>query len=218
VVRGLVLAAGASSRMGRAKAALPLGDAADTFLARLIRTLTSAAVSDIVVVTGATPEVVRAAAGPIDRHVRFVHNPRWQIGQLSSLVSGLEADPVDAPPIDRAVESGLPHLRSLPDALLVTLVDIPLVSPETCRRVLASWRATRAPIVRPARGDVHGHPVVFDRAVFDELRAADPEVGAKAVVRAHAAEVLDVPIDDPGAYLDIDTEEDYRAIVGSGRR
>jgi molybdenum cofactor cytidylyltransferase len=66
--------------------------------------------------------------------------------------------------------------------------------------------------VRPAIGDRHGHPVVFDRRVFDELRRAPLEAGAKAVVRAHAAEVLDVPVTDEGCLVDIDTPHDYEAL------
>ena len=53
----------------------------------------------------------------------------------------------------------------------MTLVDVPLVSPDTTRRLVRAWRDTGAPIVRPARGEEHGHPVLFDRRVFAELRA-----------------------------------------------
>jgi molybdenum cofactor cytidylyltransferase len=67
--------------------------------------------------------------------------------------------------------------------------------------------------VRPARGNEHGHPVIFDRSLFDELRSADPALGAKSVVRAHAAEILNLRIDDPGAFLDIDTPEVYARVV-----
>ena len=96
--------------------------------------------------------------------------------------------------------------------MLVTLVDVPLVRPDTVAAVLHAWRETRAPITRPVDGDRHGHPVVFDAAVFDELRAADPRVGAKAVFAAHRARILDVPVQDEGAFLDLDTPEDYERI------
>jgi molybdenum cofactor cytidylyltransferase len=65
---------------------------------------------------------------------------------------------------------------------------------------------------------VHGHPVIFDRRLFDELRACDPRVGAKAVVRGHAASIVNVPVDDAGAFVDIDTPADYqRALEQLGR-
>lgn len=193
VIRAIVLAAGASSRMGRPKAALPILHRADTFLARIIRVLTIAGLPDIVVVTGAAQDIVQQAAGRVGRHVRFVHNAGWQSGQLSSLLSGLNAPPTN-----------------MVEAALVTLVDVPFVSADTVRRVVHEWRVSGAPIVRPAQGPRHGHPVVFDRALFDELRLADPNAGAKTVVRAHEQQSQNIASDDPGAFVDTDTEEDYR--------
>jgi molybdenum cofactor cytidylyltransferase len=193
VVRAIVLAGGASARMGRPKAALPLTDPADTFLSRLLRTLQRAGLPDIVVVTGAAEDVVREAAGRVSRPVRFVQNRNWRAGQLSSLHVGLDAPPT-----------------LLVEAALVALVDVPLVSVESIGRLVRQWRASRAPVVRPARGDEHGHPVIFDRAIFAELREADRGRGAKEVIARHEARIVNVPLDDPGAFVDIDTEEDYR--------
>ena len=182
--------------MGRPKAALPIGVRGETFLKRLLGALAAAHLPEIVVVTGSAPEVTRAAAGRVRRRVRFAHNDDWAVGQLSSLLKGLEERPGD-----------------VVEGALVTLVDSPFASAETMARVLDTWRRTRALIVRPARGDVHGHPVVFDRALFAELRAADRSVGAKAVVRAHERDILNVDVDDPGAFVDVDTEDDYRAVL-----
>ena len=191
MVRAIVLAAGASSRMGRAKAALPLGASGETVLARVIRGLIEGGVDDVTVVAGAHVVAVREAM-PSDRRIRLVEHAGWQNGQLSSLIAGLDA--VAEPQLE---------------AVLVTLVDVPLVRAETVAAVLRAWRATRAPITRPVDGDRHGHPVVFDAAVFDELRAADPRVGAKEVFAAHRARILDVPVTDEGAFLDLDTPGDY---------
>jgi molybdenum cofactor cytidylyltransferase len=54
--------------------------------------------------------------------------------------------------------------------------------------------------------------VVFDQRVFDELRLAPPDVGAKAVVRAHSDQVLNVPVTDEGCLVDVDTPHDYEAL------
>jgi CTP:molybdopterin cytidylyltransferase MocA len=187
--------------MGRPKAGLPLTDPADTFVSRLIRTFTAAAIPDIVVVTGAAPEAVRAAAGRTRRHVRFEHNARWSDGQLRSLLVGLR---------DRPGE--------LVEGALVTLVDAPLASVDTIVRLVGAWRRGRPLIVRPARGGEHGHPVLFDRRLFAELRAADPARGAKAVLRAHEADIVNLPVEDPGAFLDVDTEQEYRDLLRGLRR
>jgi molybdenum cofactor cytidylyltransferase len=60
----------------------------------------------------------------------------------------------------------------------------------------------------------HGHPVVFDRSLFAELERADGSRGARAVVAAHERDTVDVPVDDEGAFFDIDTPEDYQRAFG----
>jgi len=183
--------------MGSAKAALPL-DAGDTFLTRIVRTFLGAGVDDVVVVVGHEAETVVASFAPSGLPARFVVNPHYDRGQLSSLVAGLAV--VDRPGVAGA---------------LVTLVDVPLVAPDTVRAVVARYRETRAPIVRPTSGARHGHPLLIDRRLFDELRAADPSTGAKPIVRAHASAAGDVHVADEGAFTDIDTPEEYeRAISG----
>lgn len=198
MIGGIVLAAGASSRMGRPKAALPIGPHGQTVLARVVGTLTAAGLPRIVVVAGAHPAAVRGALATRDPRVLIVDHPGWVDGQLTSLLCGLDA------------------LRSpMLEAALVTLVDVPLVAPGTVRAVMHAWRATRAPLVRPARGDEHGHPVIFDAAAFPLLRAADPTVGAKPVVRGFGARIVNVPVDDPGAFVDMDTPEEWEALTKS---
>lgn len=179
--------------MGRPKPALALSDAADTFLSRIVRTFTAAGIPDIVIVTGAAPEIAAAAAGRHRRAVRFAHNEHWRDGQLTSLLTGLR-----------------PRAGDVLEAVVVALVDAPFASVGTVAKVVDLWRRTRAPIVRPARGELHGHPVVFDASLFAAFASADPRVGAKAVVRAHQEQILNVPVDDAGAFIDVDTEDAYR--------
>ena len=193
-ISALILAAGASSRMGRPKAALPLGSTGQTVLSIGIATLLNAGLPSITVVAGAHFESTRAMM-PSDPRVHLVENIRWESGQLSSLVAGLNE--IDVPELE---------------AVLVTLVDVPLVKPSTVRAVVDAWRTSRAPIVRPVDGAKHGHPVMFDRSVFEELRKADVSVGAKAVFAAHRSEIVDVPVVDPGAFEDLDTPEDYERL------
>ena len=100
---------------------------------------------------------------------------------------------------------------------MVALVDQPMVRSMTVRALVEAWRATRAPVVRPRLGRRHGHPVVFDRAVFGALRAASLDTGARDVVRACGDAVVDVEVTDEGVCLDVDTPEDYaRLIARSG--
>jgi molybdenum cofactor cytidylyltransferase len=197
MIGAIVLAAGASSRMGRPKAALALGSRGETVLSRGVATLLAAGVPRVVVVAGAHPEAVRLALRSRDPRVRVVDNPAWPAGQLSSLLCGLAA--LDGSELE---------------AMLMTLVDVPLVAADTIRLLMRTWRETGAPIVRPARGETHGHPVLFASHVFDELRAADPARGAKVVVHRHAGQVVNVPVTDEGAFLDLDTPADYDRALG----
>jgi molybdenum cofactor cytidylyltransferase len=196
VIPAIVLAAGKSTRMGRPKANLPL-EGSDTFLSRIVRTFSVAGVEDMVVVLGHDADAIARVFGSSGVAVRLVTNPDYETGQLSSLLKGLDA--VDRPGVTAA---------------LVTLVDVPLVNASTVGAVIDRFLQTRAPIVRPIRGHQHGHPVLIDRSLFDEIRRADPTAGAKAVVRAHASARGDVEVDDDGAFLDIDTADEYERLVG----
>ena len=181
--------------MGRSKATLPLG-ASDTFLTRIIRTFEQAAVDDIVVVLGFEAETIRDSVLAHGLRPRFVINRDYESGQFSSMLAALGA--IDRPGVG---------------AMLLTLVDVPFVSAATVGAVLQHYRATHAPIVRPVRGALHGHPVVVDRSLFELLRSADPTVGAKPIVRAHASSAGDLVVEDDGAFQDVDTPEDYARLA-----
>jgi molybdenum cofactor cytidylyltransferase len=194
MIPALVLAAGRSSRMGRPKALLQLGK--DIFLTRIVGTLREAQVEEVVVVLGYEAEAVAEALSSARVSARAVVNEQFEQGQLSSLIAGLAV-------IDR------------PDVVagLVTLVDMPLVAPATVRAVLSCYRRTHAPVVRPTRDNAYGHPVLFDRSLFSDLRAADPAAGIRSVVRAYASPAGAVRVNDDGAFLDVDTPAEYEQVL-----
>ena len=196
MIPALILAAGASTRMGTPKALVPDAEGRP-FVLRVVETLTTARVDEILVVVGVHAEPIRAVLEAARAPVRIVTNSNAERGQLSSLQAGLTT--IDRPGVTAA---------------LVTLVDVPLVLPATVEAVLAAYRRTRALVVRPARGDRHGHPVIFDRALFLELAKADPALGAKPVMSAHARDILDVPVTDEGAFQDFDTPAEYERVFG----
>lgn len=194
----IVLAAGKSMRMGKPKATLRLNEA-DTFLTGIIRTFQDAQVDDVVVVLGHEAAAVLKSVEQSGLSPRFIVNEQYESGQLSSMLAGLCA--IDRPGVN---------------AMLMTLVDVPLVSAATVRAVLERYRTTHAPVVRPVRGALHGHPVLIDRSLFNEIRAADPRRGAKPIIRAHVSAAGDVEVNDEGAFTDIDTPEDYKRVVDIG--
>jgi molybdenum cofactor cytidylyltransferase len=193
---GVILAGGASVRMGSPKALLA-DDRGLPFVVRLARTMAEAGIPELVVVSGYEHDsIIAAVSASAKPGVRVVRNEDPSRGQLSSLWTAMDE-----------------VCRPETEAIVVMLVDVPLVAPATVRTVIDAWRSSRAPIVRPAVGARRGHPVVFDRSVFDELRRAPLDEGARAVVRAHARDILDVPVADAGCLKDIDTPEDYETHV-----
>ena len=201
MVKAIVLAAGESRRMGTPKVFLSDG-AGHLFITRILHTFHDAGVSDLTIVSGSLHErIVRAvvADAPRGALIRFARNPDPTRGQLSSLLRGLDA--ADSPGVD---------------AVLVTLVDVPFAARGTVEAVVDAFRRMHAPIVRPAHGERHGHPVLFAKPLFEELRRADPAYGAKSVLRAHAEEILNLDVDDRGAFMDLDTPDEYETAIRSG--
>jgi molybdenum cofactor cytidylyltransferase len=196
MVPGIVLAAGASSRMGRSKGLLPCGDSGLTFVASVLLALREGGVDDAIVVGRAGDEALRLE---VETHGgRFVENPRPDDGQLSSLLAGLNV-------ADR------PGVRGV----IVTPVDVPKIASRTVAALLDAFNTAPAPVVRAVHRGRHGHPVIFSRTVFGDLRRADPSVGARAVVHAHASAVIDVEVDNPAVLVDVDTPEDYERLFGN---
>jgi CTP:molybdopterin cytidylyltransferase MocA len=177
--------------MGTSKALLA-ASATETFVFRILTTLRQGGIPNPIVVGRTDDESLRRE---VERHgAGYVVNPQADAGgQLSSLLAGLAA-------VDRADLRGL---MAIP-------VDTPLVTASTIATLLAVFDATLAPVVRPRYQGTHGHPVIFSRTVFDELRRADPGAGAKAVLRAHAVAIVNVDVEDAGVVGDVDTPEAYR--------
>jgi len=175
--------------MGRPKALLRVEGR--TFVRRILDTLHDGGIGEIAVVL--RPDQPETAAEVAAGAGHVVVNRHADEGQLSSLIAGLDA--ADVPGLD---------------SILVTLVDVPLIQASTVRALVDRRGRCRAPILRASYRGAHGHPVIYKRDVFSALRAADPAVGAKAVMRNLTIE--DVNVDDPFVAQDVDTPDDYAAL------
>jgi molybdenum cofactor cytidylyltransferase len=191
MIAGIVLAGGRSERMGRPKGTLRVGD--ETFLERAVRVLREGGCEDIVVVLGVdVPELVGLTSGSGARAARSGGG----LEQIDSLRAGLRALPATV------------------EAAVVMPVDHPLVEPGTVTTVIEKFRDRRAPLVRVCHGGRYGHPVLFAAVVFGELLSGALPDGARTVVRAHADDLVEVEVDDPGVLIDIDTPADYEEHLG----
>jgi molybdenum cofactor cytidylyltransferase len=200
MIVGIILAAGRSSRMGRAKALLTSPDGR-TFVRRLAETMCEAGLIDPIVVGRPEDHRLKSEVAAIGVPVRFVENAGADAGQLSSVLAGLAA-------------AAAPDLR----AVVVAPVDAPLIQAKTFGALVARFASTNAPVLRAVHGGRHGHPVLFSHTIFEELRRADPAIGARAVLRAHAQGLVDVEVDDPAVVADVDTPEDYARLFGPPAR
>jgi len=181
----VILAAGASSRMGRPKPLLEFEG--ETFLDRLI-TRFSGICRPVIVVLGYGADQVRAGIVHGDL-AEIVINPAPERGMLSSLQCGLRRVPSDV------------------EAVLFTPVDLPSIRPSTIEILIRTPAAVAIPLFEGRAG----HPVRVSRRIVEELLALPVEAQARDVIHRHRATLVDTG--DPGILHDVDTPKDYDALL-----
>ena len=195
-VVGVVLAAGASERMGRSKALLDFRGL--PFVVRILEALEALDMKPRLVVLG--PDAPRIRPSLATHECVIVEQPDVAAGEIGSL---------------RAALASLEPLR--PSAILAWPVDLPHVRVATIERLLERHRLAPAPApaVVPSFAGRRGHPVLWDRTLFAELSESDAATrhGARAVLLAHESQLATVPVDDPAVIDDLNTPEDYERLV-----
>ena len=190
-VSGLVLAAGASTRLGRPKQLLPFGST--TLLGAVVAEASAAAALDelVVVLGGAAAEVRRQV--DLGR-AKVTENPEFGEGCSSSYRTGL----------------GVLDPRA--EAVVILLGDQPGVMRGAIDTVVEAWRHTRDPIMLASYRGREGHPLVFAHTLFPELVALQGDKAAWKIVDRRRAEIRTVPLDQPHPR-DVNTAEDYEALL-----
>ena len=183
MVSAVVLAAGASTRMGTQKLLLPFDG--ETLLRRAVRQVRAAGFDDVLVVLGSEHEATLAALDGLP--VRHAINMQFASGMGSSFRTAVE------------------HLADS-DAAMFALADQPFVTTNEYRTVLDTYRQYAPPIVSVRYGEVMAPPHLFEREFFPEL--AGLQHGARSVLQRHVERttILRFP---PDLLVDIDTPEDY---------
>lgn len=191
MLAAVILSGGSSSRMGSPKALLAYQGR--PFLEHLLDVATHPNIGVRRVVLGAHAEPI-AKEVPLNAD-EIVINDEWEQGQLSSIQAAI---------------------RSLPprtDGMLLCLIDHPLISKRLVGELIEEFYAKRACVVLPLYEGRRGHPVIFGSALYDELLQAPMDKGARAVVWAHANEVLEVRTDEEGCVLNLNDPETLQRAI-----
>ncbi len=181
---GVLLAAGSASRFGGDKLVHPLLDGV-TIAAHAARSLL-AVLPDVVA-------VVRAGDLPLRD---LLEQEGCQVVLFQNAARGMGA----------SLAHGVGQVRGA-DGWVIALADMPRLSPDTIRKILAALE-DGARIAAPVYKGERGHPVGFGAPLRDELLALDGDQGARAVLERHRGEVKLIECDDPGALYDIDRKSD----------
>ncbi|HEX7939495.1 MAG TPA: nucleotidyltransferase family protein [Gemmatimonadaceae bacterium] len=189
MISALLLAAGASRRFGAPKLLQMVNGR--PVVRWSAESLAGVADETLVIVAPENEAMRRALEG---LSVRIVVNPRAAEGMASSLSCGVAA------------------ASPLADAVLVALGDEPLLPRRCHERVIARFRAGGADVVAATYGGTRGHPVLFSRAMFTELRALGGDHGARAVADADPSRLSLVEMDEPHP-IDVDTPEDLARLT-----
>jgi molybdenum cofactor cytidylyltransferase len=186
----IVLAGGLSTRMKQFKPLLPLGGA--TITDRVIDLFLNEGVG-VFLVAGYRRDDI--AAGIKKRDITIVYNPDYEHGMFSS------------------IQAGVRRLKSKYQGFFILPVDIPLVRPATVRRLITVASENPDNIIYPVFGGERGHPPLIPSALAPAILGWEKGGGLKAVLKSHEKLAREVPVADSFILFDIDTPEDYAALL-----
>lgn len=186
----IVLAAGQSHRMGPSdKLLLPFVDS--TIIETVIRTIQTV-IPHMIVVCGENQEQLSRLL--IEYDIELIHNSNSREGIASSIRAGV-----------RAASKNV-------DGWLICLGDMPRIQPETLRKLTAEFYKNPGKIIIPCHDEKRGNPVLFDQRFRENLLALHGDLGGRQIILKHPESVVEVEVDDPGIWLDVDTKADYEEL------
>jgi molybdenum cofactor cytidylyltransferase len=193
MIVGVILAAGESKRMGQPKALLKIGER--TFIDHIAAAMFESKLDLVYAVLGDHAEQIEPI---LPKNIHVIYNPNYRDGQLSSLKTAIEKIQYENC-----------------DGALVALVDHPFVPPTVMQQLVASFYSSKKRIIIPTHKAKRGHPVLYSRDVFSEILTTPTHVGANSIRAAYLEHTLEIPVDDAGILVDIDTPQDYKQHLGA---
>ncbi|MEH2083110.1 MAG: nucleotidyltransferase family protein [Nostoc sp.] len=187
----MILAAGASTRMGTPKQLLLYQGR--SFLKYITEIAIASVCQPVVVVLGANAEQIYPQIKQLP--VTVVNNPNWACGMSTSIKSGIEL---------------LNNLLQKIEAVVITLCDQPFVSHQVINQLVDAYYSTKKPIIACEYGGTLGVPALFSQIFFSELAALKETSGAKRVINDNLNQVFSIPF--TLGDIDIDTPEDYEEL------
>ena len=188
----IILAAGAATRMGRPKQLLSYQGR--SLILHAVEVALASMSQPIIVVLGAYVEQIKPEL--MLKAVQVVENSQWQEGMSSSIRAGI---------------SMLLKTNSKLDAVIISLADQPLVSPQIFNQLIQSYQETQKVIIASKYNETTGVPALFSNALFPELMQLEGDKGAKALIQKYIDRGLILLI--PEAAIDIDTPDDYKQLL-----
>lgn len=187
----MILAAGASIRMGTPKQLLPYQGR--SFIRHITEIAIASVCQPIAVVLGANAEQIKPEISQLP--VQIVENQQWEEGMSASIRVGLEAL--------LAVNQNL-------DAVVIALCDQPFVSSQTLNRIVEAYQVTGKPIIASEYAETFGVPALFKRTLFSELISLNSSEGAKQLIERHIHEGFSILF--PDGAIDIDNPTEYEQL------
>ncbi|MFH1083333.1 MAG: nucleotidyltransferase family protein, partial [Pseudomonadota bacterium] len=190
-VAGIVLAAGESTRMGKIKQLLPIGDT--TLIERVLGEVLISELDRVVLVLGhRAKDLKKVVASAFSQpKLEIVKNPQYREGISSSIVTGISA------------------IQNTHDHVMIFLADMPCIDGDLINLLLRRYLASGMQIGAIKGKERPGHPVIFSRELYQELQALRGDVGARSLLRKYSDRVCLVEPEKCYDSIDIDTPEDY---------
>lgn len=187
MISAIILAAGKSTRMGYPKALVNFGGR--PFLHNVTENFSRAGIENVLVVLGHQSEKI-ATELALPPH-SFVVNEKYEMGQFSSL------------------QAGIRELDDETEGAFLALVDQPQIGAEVIRGLLASFSVNPKHIVLPTYRGKRGHPTLFPRKLFEEIKTAPPTISARDILTKHQSDILEVETNDESILWNINSEQDF---------